>query len=203
MPEVCVVKDLGISYNNKLSFRPHIQGIVKNGHNLCYLFFRTFISRNIDCYVKAFNVYIRPILESSCIVFSPDEFIFERDLLESVQRRFTKRLFYRCKLSDSSDYPSRLLSLGLTSLSVRRDNIDLITVYKYLHNLFHCNSELFRLLPGNTRGHNQKIAPVIIPKSKSASNFFTCRIYNKWNKLNPEIIESSTVSWFKSSIVRV
>ena len=47
-------------------------------------------------------------------------FIGMTDQLENVQRYFTRRVYYRCKLEYKHDYPDRLVHLELESLELRR-----------------------------------------------------------------------------------
>ena len=75
--------------------------------------------------LRAYIVYIRPLLEYNCVVWSP---YLKRDIhrLENVQRRFTKRLPNMKHLS----YTKRLVSLELPSLELRRLHADLVYCYK-------------------------------------------------------------------------
>jgi len=59
------------------------------------------------------------------IVWSP-QYNYLIDKIESVQRRFTKRLLGYISL----DYPARLVSLGQSSLEKRRIVHDLVLMYK-------------------------------------------------------------------------
>ena len=67
---------------------------------------RTFVSRNIHLLVRAFTVYFRPLLEHDSVIWSPFT-VHDTEAVESVQRRFTKRLPGLNSLS----YPDRL-SIG-------------------------------------------------------------------------------------------
>ena len=75
--------------------------------------------------------------------------------VESVQRRFTKRLPGLKHLS----YDDRLVVLGIEKLELRRLKQDLIMAYKILFGLFDVNAnELFTVHNTNydTRGHAYK-----------------------------------------------
>jgi len=52
---------------------------------------RAFISRDIHLLKRAFLVYVRPIVEHKSVIWSPYT-ARHIDAVESVQRRFTKRL---------------------------------------------------------------------------------------------------------------
>jgi len=55
------------------------------------LILRTFVSRDIHLLMRAFLVYMRSIVEYNSIIWSPST-ARDTDAVESVQRRFTKRL---------------------------------------------------------------------------------------------------------------
>ena len=80
----------------------------------------------------------------------------ERKKVESVQRRFTKRLPHMASL----DYASRLTALNLESLEVRRIRADLIYAYKLLFGLTDSDHTVFFNFSDNavnTRGHAYKL----------------------------------------------
>ena len=73
--------------------------------------------------MRAFLVYVRPIVEYNSIIWSPST-ARDIDAVETVQRRFTKRL--RKNLS----HRERLKCLNIFSLELRRLHIDLFWCYK-------------------------------------------------------------------------
>ena len=79
---------------------------------------------------KAFVTYIRPILKYISISWSPN-LVYLINLIESVQRKFTKRI---TSLS-SLPYSSRLNILNLQSLELRRLLIDLTNYFKILNGM--------------------------------------------------------------------
>ena len=78
--------------------------------------------------MRAFMVYVRPIVEYNSIIWSPSTARRARDTdaVESVQRRFTKRLPTLKNLS----YRKRLKCLNIFSLELRRLHADLFWCYK-------------------------------------------------------------------------
>ena len=78
--------------------------------------------------VRAFTVYVRPVLEYASNVWSPHVIRKDIKLVESVQKRFTKRLPNMCHV----DYGERLKILGLEALELRRLQFDLVSVYRIL-----------------------------------------------------------------------
>ena len=107
-------KDLGITIQQNLSFKEHCTIISRKA---------TFIIRNVKMcfenhgpffYLFLYKTYVRPILETNTVVFSPHN-IENIDVLERVQRRFTKYLPGLCDMS----YNDRLKFLGIKSLEER------------------------------------------------------------------------------------
>ena len=88
MPVVEHTRDLGIIVTNDLS---PIAVIVAQAHKRAGAILRAFSSRDICLLMRAFLVYVQPIVEYNSIIWSPAT-IRDIDSLESVQRRFTKRL---------------------------------------------------------------------------------------------------------------
>ena len=76
------------------------------------------------------------------------------ELVEKVQRRFTKRLRGLCNLS----YCDRLTKLGLCTLELSRLHLDLLYCYKIVFGLVNINFDNFFALSTNTntRGHKCK-----------------------------------------------
>jgi len=86
---------------------------------------RCFTSRNTDLLVRAYHVYVHPLLEYNSVIWSP-HLKCNTEAIETVQRRFTKRLpgYHR------HSYSERLWLLQLPSLETRRLQNDLIWCYK-------------------------------------------------------------------------
>jgi len=91
LPNVNSVRDLGINVTTCLSPSDHICDITAKAHKSASLIHRCFVSRNTGLLVRAFKVCVRPLLEFNSVVWSPST-IRDIEIIESVQRRFTKRL---------------------------------------------------------------------------------------------------------------
>jgi hypothetical protein len=100
--------DLGVIIDSKLSFESHVSSIVSKARQRVSILFRGFVTCNLYVIRQAFVTYIRPILEYNSIVWNPS-FIFLIDLIESVQRNFSKHIPYLSSLP----YLERLALLDL------------------------------------------------------------------------------------------
>ena len=139
--------DLGVTVTPSLESSAHCALIASKAISRIGNLFRSFSTVNPRILVRAYTVFIRPILEYACTVWSPH---ITRDikLIESVQDLFTRRLFRRCRLSYcESNLRSEFLLLS--PLAVRRQRADLVLCWKLLNGMLDCvPSEFIKL---NTR----------------------------------------------------
>ena len=91
LPVVTHTRDLGIIVSSDLLPSLHVTDIVSKAHMRAGLILRAFMSRDIHLLKRAFLVYVRPIVEHNSVVWSPYT-ARGIDAVESVQRRFIKRL---------------------------------------------------------------------------------------------------------------
>ena len=141
------------------------------------LILRCFLSRDASNLKFAFYAYVRPILEYASPIWSPHT-QKDIDLLENVQRRYTKSI---SKLH-SLPYTTRLSRLNIPTLSSRRTHIDLCTVYRILHNHTHLDPPFyFTLRPASvTRGHPFTLLKPLVRLDSSKFSFFS-RTIDLWN----------------------
>ena len=120
------------------------------------------------------------------------------NLLESVQRKFTKRIPGLRNLS----YEARLNELGLETLELRRMYNDLPVCYKIMHGSMDLSIEQFFAfsIDNRVRGnHNQTLA---IPKARldCRKYSFVGRVVQPWNSLSQNAIDSPNLRVFKNSL---
>jgi len=70
LPVVSTVTDLGVSYDNKFSFRPHVNSIVSKASLRAKLILKCFVTRDSDILCKAFCAFVRPVLEFSSEIWN-------------------------------------------------------------------------------------------------------------------------------------
>jgi len=186
-------KDLGVTLYQKLRFTTHINHIVARAFVRTNLLFTCFISRDTTTLVRAFIVYVRPLLEYASRVWSPCHVAAIRQI-ESGQRKFTNKLAGPKDLS----YSERLVRSGIERLEFRRIKQELILTYKIHFGLQNFTVSDF-FTPANidrdTRG----------PKYKLTKNhcrvdvrkyFFAERIVKRWNNLPAQAHDYSSLSIF-------
>ena len=119
-----------MQFCSNLTFTSHINKIVAKAHARASLIHKCFLSKDATTLTKAFVTYVRPILEYASVVWSPYH-LGEIAKLESVQRRFTKRLVGLRNMT----YVDRINFLKLNSLEERGLRFDIIFTYKILFGL--------------------------------------------------------------------
>ena len=133
-----------------IQFRKHYEIITRNAHYKCKQFRRTFSCHDIDFLVSLYKIYILPGLEYGSSVWNP-YYIRDVDLIENVQRKFTKfipGMFHK-------SYQERLIHANLITLEERRIYLDLILLFKIIHRHVELDTDhFFTFSSANTRGHN-------------------------------------------------
>ena len=195
------VRDLGVLFSPTLYFNSRISKITKDATNRMNNILRCFKTKSIPVLSKAFVTYIRPLLEYACEVWSPTQPSLIQ-LIEKVQRSFTRRIFYRANLPHIP-YESRLESLSLLSLQHRRHMRDLTFLYKSIHNFVHFDtSQLYEITPHSRLlrgGHPLRIALPFLPPGNKRSTLAS-RCINDWNSLPSDVAYSINVKEFSKSI---
>jgi hypothetical protein len=196
LPQTNEVLDLGVIFNSRLNFSDHISSIVTKAKQRLFLLNKIFISKNPQIRILAFKTYVIPLLEYCSQVWNPQNLDDVRRL-ESVQRKFTKRLSGYQGLN----YAARLDKASLPTLELRRLRADLHLCYKILHRLVDTNiSKFFNLIPlgdTKTRGHSWKLKS-ITPRLNTRLNFFSFRVTNAWNSLSPATVDAKSFTTFKN-----
>ena len=179
----------------KLKFSAHVNKLVTKAHQRANMIIRCFVSRDTSLLVRAFNVYVRPVLEYCSTVWNPS-LLKDITAIENVQRRFTRRLPGMSGLT----YHQRLTKLALESLEIRRIRADLIFAYRVIFDLVDVNKQDFFTLRINNsrRGHCYRLH---LPFSKSTVryNYFSNRVLRIWNGL-PNDVDFSSLIRFKNCL---
>lgn len=119
------VKDLGLYFDNKITFSDHIEKTVAKCRALLGFIFRVCSEfKSTSTYISLYNSFVRSKLEYCSPVFSPF-YKIHSDKIESVQRRFTFLLWKRTQNPKNykliPDYDFRCMAFNLNSLRSRRD----------------------------------------------------------------------------------
>jgi len=88
LPVVNEVRDLGVFVDSNLVFHSHIDKIVARAFIRSNSILKCFVSRDVPILMRAFTVYVRPILEYASCVWSPYQ-MGQIKQIESVKSSFT------------------------------------------------------------------------------------------------------------------
>ena len=190
------VKDLGVVFCSNVNFRNHYESMCKKANSLCALIFRSFESRDPSFLISLFNVYVKPVLEYSSCVWSP-HLKKDIDMIERVQRKFTKRIPTLHNLS----YNDRLAYLNIQSLEHRRLYIDIATLYKIVHGFIDVNIHDFGISPVTQHSlRNYGLGLKVVKPLTSLRMFsFANRSCKLWNLL-PKNIVLLSIGKFKNYV---
>ena len=196
IPNEEVMKDLGVWISNDLKFSNHINKMAKSCFQMTNLMFLSFETQIRPFLVNLFKTFVRSKLEYASEVWSPSIYK-DIDLIESVQRRFTKRIPGCRNLS----YPERLKLCNLESLELRRLKSDLVFVYKLIHNLVDIPFEDFLKYSNSSsiRGNETRLL-VQGSRLKIREDFFSNRVVKVWNSLDQNVVSSKTLYSFRSKL---
>jgi ribonucleases P/MRP protein subunit RPP40 len=198
LADVSETVDLGVRVDSELRFNRHIHSIVLKAQQRCALIKRCFKTKDPRVLMKAFTVYVRPIIEYCSVVWNPQYQCYVKQI-ESVQKRFTKYLVNMKHLS----YHERLIKLQIDSLATRRLKSDLCTVYSILHGCIAVDmADFFVLSKSVTRGHSWKLCKNHCSVN-CRSHFLTNRCIDVWNALEEDIVSAPSLKAFKRKIARL
>ena len=161
------------------------------------LVLNAFAGVDIHVLVSLYKIYVRSVLDYASIVYSP-HFLYLIDLIENVQRNFTKRL---SGLSNMS-YAERLIVCNLEPLELRRIRTDMLFVYKLLNGIIKCNLiEYVKISDNmhNTRGNSKKLEKPYA-KLLIRNNHFVVRCVNNWNSLTSDIVCAKSYNLFRKYV---
>jgi hypothetical protein len=197
--------DLGVNVHSSLKPSLHCSIIAAKANSRAKLIIKCFLSRNPSNYIRAYKTYVRPLLEYASVVWNPS-LLKDINLIENVQRSFTRKVCFLCNLPAVS-YDQRLLMFNLDSLEMRRLKCDLVELFKIVHKYSACSIyETLNFCHNNaynvTRGHRLKIA-VVRTRKYSFKHFFINRVLNVWNFLPDSCFHSNLISVFKNKLCNI
>ena len=149
------MKHLGISIDNTLSWRDHVDSIVGKATSIMGFLACNFKHCSVDVNHRCYLTLIRPVLEYAASVWSP-YLLTLMNRIESVQCRSVRFIFndYR----RASSVTCILKKLNLPLLSDRRICNRIITMFIILNGIIHVPTEsIVAFNTSQTRGHNYKL----------------------------------------------
>ena len=183
---------LGVLIDKDLTFSQQMYACSKKASNVCNMILSNLRHFDNSLLTLLFCVFARPHIEYASFIYNPYHLQYI-DLLENVQRKFTKRLHGLYNVS----YCERLIACKLESLALQRLYSDIITLYKIIHGFVDSSisNSLCRDVFNVTRGHCYKLKKVHV-RLDARKHFLANRVVNAWNNLPNDVVLSSSVSMF-------
>ena len=211
LPRPKLVKDLGVTFDSKLTFNDHVIKITNEAYKMLGLIIRLGKDfSNKETFISLFNSYVRSKLEHATIVWNP---ITEtnRRKLEIIQAKFLRYLtFKETKMYPTYDNHKTLAkNFNMLTLQQRRSLQDLLFLHKILHNKIDCVDLIanfyFRIPSLKTR--NQKYGPFFNETARTKSSMLSpfrriSASYNEISNIKGDIdIFSTEYKTFKTMII--
>lgn len=188
--------DLGIIIDSTLRFHEHVFSAATKAGGVALNLLKGTQCRSKNFMLTLLTTHIRPVLEYGSQVWNTG-FVGDSTILESVQRRWTKKIDGMSELT----YRDRLHQLDLFSVKGRLWRADMIYCWKLFQGLSPLTLEHFFAPSPNvgTRGHPHKL---FVPHSSTEARrrFFSHRIIADWNALPRCVVESSSLGMFKNRL---
>jgi hypothetical protein len=201
-----VFRDLGVYVDSRLKFTRHCSEVSKKASRLANLILRVFKCKDASILVKAFCCYVRPILEYCSPVWSPFQ-IKDVNMVEAVQRRFTKRVISRClPRFNHFSYHERIRALKMDTLELRRVRADVVLFHDivYKHRTLFDKLFAFNSNADITRGHSLRVTvPSFIPAYEFTRAHFVWRTHLIWNRLPSSVAHCVNREVFKSNLCKL
>ena len=103
--------DLGVNIDSTLKFHQHIHNVVQKASGMTQNLLKSTVNQDASFLIPLYVMHIQPILEYCSSVWNLG-YIADINLLESVQRRWTKNI----RGMEHLDYYQRLKALDLYSV---------------------------------------------------------------------------------------
>lgn len=138
-------RDLGVCFDNKLSFSEHIQQTVSASlKRLGFVVRQGRVFEDNEVLIKLFFTFVRSKLEYCCLIWNP-YYNYYNKLVESVQKKFLKFLAFHVDgvyPNRGCDYKELITRFNFNSLEFRRNFYSL----KFLHSLLSNNIDCPQIL---------------------------------------------------------
>jgi len=192
-------KDVGVLISNDAKPSAHVKKAASTATAVLNQILRTFHYRDRKTFLRLYAQYVRPHLEFAAPAWSPWT-ITDKECIESVQKKAIKAV----SGLKGKTYEERLLELAIPSLEQRRNEADLIQVYKIIHGFDNVDKgQWFEILDGEgvTRAQQGRLK---LKQNRSRldlrTNFFSQRVVPLWNNLPEELRTCQSLKSFKNAL---
>ena len=197
-------KHLGIILDSKLSFSAHIQAAINKSRKAIGMlkFMSKYLPRNT--LNELYKLYVRPHLDYGDVIYhipqgtdGSENYMMEK--LESVQYSAALAVTGTWRGTSQEGLHNEL---GWESLGSRRWSRHLILLYKFINKLTpdYTRDPIPPLYENNYPFRNPSVVGQIRARTEKFKSSFYPHSLSEWNKLDPEIRESSSASILKKKL---
>ena len=196
--EVSEEKDLGVTFDQQLSFGTNASKVVAAANSTLGLINRHFRHIETKPFMNLYKTLVRPKVEY-CMTVAQPVYKKDKEKIERVQHRATKLVLGM----ENKEYSERLAELKLPSLEYRRKRADVMQTYKIMNNIDKIDEKKFfkPCKEVRTRGHTMRVQKTQC-KSLVRRNTFSQRVVNDWNALPDAVVTSGSINQFKGRLGR-
>jgi Reverse transcriptase (RNA-dependent DNA polymerase)/Endonuclease-reverse transcriptase len=190
-------KDVGVIISDTLKPSEQCRRAAQTANAVLGQILRSFHFRDRHVYVQLYVQYVRPHLEFATPAWAPWS-MGDSDCLEKVQERAVKAI----SGLQSRIYEERLKEVGLPSLAARREEADMMMVYKILSDTDeHFASQWFTMAATERPATRQNTGAKNLVNKRGQHEyrrgFFSLRTTEKWNGLPDQVKNASRAHVFK------
>jgi hypothetical protein len=189
--------DIGVRVSRTLKPGVQCKKAAKTATTVLAQITRAFHYRDRHTFMKLYTTYVRPHLEFATPAWAPWT---ETDIscLEKVQIKAVSMV----SGLTSHTYEEKLAELGMLTLAERRHQLDMLQMYKVLHNKDTVNSDdWFDMAANGERRTRAAADPLNVripaPRLEVRKNFFTQRVAEPWNKTPAALKSAATAEGFR------
>ena len=195
-------KHLGIMLYSKLSFSAHIQAAINKSRKAIGMlkFMSKYLTRNT--LNELYKLYVRPHLDYGDVIYHIQQGM---DCSENYMIQKLESVQYSAAIAVTGTWrgtsQERLYNeLGSESFSSRRWSRRLTLLYKFINNLTpdYTRDPIPLLQENNYRFRNPPVVGQMKARTEKFKSSFYPHSLSEWNKLDPEIRETSSVSVLKT-----
>ena len=194
-------KYLGITMNNKLDWKDHVQNITSSARSTLGVLRRNLSSCPRDVKDRAYQALVRPKLEYSSSAWNP-YVIGQINSLDAVQRQAAR--FVTSNYDRYASVSQMLQELNWDSLAIRRSVHQCTMFYKIRNNFVNIPFPSC-IIPATRLGRNTNIFAyqLIQARVNTFKYSFFVRTIPLWNKLPTSVVSAASVHQFQSMALPV
>jgi hypothetical protein len=192
-------RDIGVLVSKDMKPAAQCARAAKTASTVLGQISRAFTYRDKKVFPALYQRYVRPHLEFSSQSWNP---WYQKDVetLERVQKRAISMINGLV-----GTYAEKLAQLGMQTLAQRREEADLVLVYKILTKKCAVDGEKWFEIEDVGTGPNTRSAATGVrirppfARTDARKNFFTVRVCDKWNNLPARVKCAKNIANFRSA----